>query len=375
LSRNANFNFPNNAKPVVLVAPLDWGLGHATRCIPIIHQFLQADCEVIIAAEGQQRQLLAQEFPSVIMLDLAGYRLKYGKNKGQTLMKIILQAPKMLIKINHEKKWLEKIYRDKHLDIVISDNRYGLYHPKLVSVFITHQLLIKSSLGKWVDGLLQRINYRYIRRFSYCWIPDAADDNRNLAGELSHPVRMPATLNRYIGPLSRIEKENIPSSGRLLVLLSGPEPQRSIFEKKILEDLDRLQRPATIVRGLAQTPAPPASPLLDIHEHLPTAQMQRAINEAGIIISRSGYSTIMDVLPLGKKCIFIPTPGQPEQEYLAAHLAAKGLCCTATQDNFSLPGLLEQADKLQLPELFRDRRDFIIRQKVKDLLAQSPALG
>ena len=375
MSQNANFNLLNNAKPVVLVAPLDWGLGHATRCIPIIHQFLKADCEVIIAAEGQQRQLLAQEFPSVIMLDLAGYRLKYGKNKGGTLMKIILQSPKMLIKINRERKWLEKVYREKHLDIVIADNRYGLHHPKLVSVFITHQLFIKSSFGKWVDGLLQKINYRYIRRFNYCWIPDTADENNNLAGELSHPAYMPDTLSRYIGPLSRIQKENIPPSGRLLVLLSGPEPQRSIFEKKILQELDRLQRPATIVRGLAQTPAPPASPLLEIHEHLPTAQMQRAINEAGIIISRSGYSTIMDLLPLGKKCIFIPTPGQPEQEYLALRLAGKGLCCSATQDDFSLAGLLEQAARLRLPDFAWSDSDYSIRQQVNELLAQSPALG
>jgi len=374
LTGGANFNLLYNAKPVVLVAPLDWGLGHATRCIPLIHQFLQSDCEVIIAAEGQQRQLLAQEFPQLALLDLAGYRLQYGKNKGLTLMKIILQVPKILIRINHEKNWLRKLTKDKHVDIVIADNRYGLHHPGVISVFITHQLLIKSSFGKWADRLLQKINYRYIRRFNYCWVPDAAGNDKNLAGELSHPAQLPP-VTRYMGALSRIKKESTTSQGKLLVLLSGPEPQRTILEEKVSAQLNRLQRPAMLVRGLAGPQGAPGGALLEIHNHLPSAQMQRAINEAGIIISRSGYSTIMDLLPLGKRCIFIPTPGQPEQEYLAAYLAAKGWCCTASQKHFSLPLLLEQASQLNLPDLSGLCDPAVIKKFVSELLAQSPALG
>jgi UDP:flavonoid glycosyltransferase YjiC (YdhE family) len=375
LTTNTNFNTAYNEKLVVLVAPLDWGLGHATRCIPLIHQFLKADCEVIIAAEGAQRQLLAQEFPCLLMLDLAGYRLKYGKNKGQTLMKIILQVPKILIEINREYKWLKKITIEKHLDIVIADNRYGLHHPAVQSVFITHQLLIKSSFGKWIDRLLQKINYRYIRRFDYCWIPDAADEQHNLGGELSHPAILPVTHGRYMGAVSRIKKEAVPASGKLLVLLSGPEPQRTLFEQKIIEQLHQLQRPAILVRGLAGLPNIKGSALLEVHQHLPAAQMQRAINAADIIISRSGYSTIMDLLPLGKKCIFIPTPGQPEQEYLAGYLAAKGWCCTALQENFSLGALLEQAGSLQIPDLSSFNNPDLIRRLVTELTTYSPALG
>jgi UDP-N-acetylglucosamine transferase subunit ALG13 len=280
-----------------------------------------------------------------------------------------------LIRINHEKRWLEKINRDKHLDIVIADNRYGLHHPGIISVFITHQLLIKSSFGKWVDRLLQKINYRYIRHFNYCWVPDAASNDINLAGELSHPAQLPGSINRYIGVLSRIKKENIPSTGKLLVLLSGPEPQRSIFEQKVTEQLNRLQRPAILIRGLTDRQALPGGALLEIHHHLPSAQMQRAINEAGIIISRSGYSTVMDLLPLGKKCIFIPTPGQPEQEYLAAYLSEKGWCCTASQEHFSLQLLLEEANRLSLPNLSGLHDYSGIKKLVADLLTQSPALG
>ena len=366
-----NFNSSNNAQPVVLVAPLDWGLGHATRCIPLIHQFLNADCEVIIAAEGQQRQLLAQEFPKLVFVDLPGYRLKYGKNRWHTLTKIILQTPKILITINHEKKWLKKIFNNKHLDIVVADNRYGLHHPSVVSVFITHQLHIKSSLGNWIDDLLQKINYGFISRFNYCWVPDAADSD-NLAGELSHPSALPHVTTSYMGVLSRIKKNNSTPSGKLLVLLSGPEPQRTIFEQKILQQLNQMQCPATLVRGLAGADIP-GSALLNIHQHLPAAALQQAINEAGIIISRSGYSTIMDVLPLGKKCIFIPTPGQPEQEYLAGYLAEKGWCCTAPQQRFSLPQLLDQADRLCLPDLSGLNDPGVLQKLVAELLHQIPS--
>ena len=374
MASSVNFNLSINAKPVVLVAPLDWGLGHATRCIPIINQFLQADCEVIIAAEGKQRQLLAQEFPGVVMLDLAGYRLKYGKTKDQTLMKIILQVPKILIRINQERKWLAKIHKEKHLSVVVADNRYGLHHPQLLSVFITHQLLIKSSMGEWIDRRLQKINYRFIRRFNHCWVPDAAGNN-NLGGELSHPVLPPPVQTTYLGALSRIKKQNLTPSGNLLVILSGPEPQRSLFEKKILEQLHRWPCAAIVVRGLAGTPAPQAPPLAAIYDHLPSAHMQQAIAEAGIIVSRPGYSTVMDLLPLGKKCLFIPTPGQPEQEYLAAYLAAKGWCCTALQDNFLLGPLLEQVKGLRLPDLSALNDSSLLQRAVKDLLDQSPALG
>ncbi len=367
-----NFNLINNAQPVVLVAPLDWGLGHATRCIPLIHQFLNADCEVIIAAEGQQRQLLAQEFPELTIVDLPGYRLKYSRNRWQTLTKIILQAPKILIIINHEKKWLKKIFNNKHLDIVVADNRYGLHHPAVTSVFITHQLQIKSSFGKWADKLLQQINYRFIRRFNYCWVPDAAGNDHNLAGGLSHPALLPPVKNRYMGVLSRIKKESANPSGKLLILLSGPEPQRTIFEEKLLQQLTLLQQPAILVRGLAGNTIA-GSALLEVHQHLPAAPLQQAINEAGIIISRSGYSTIMDVLPLGKKCIFIPTPGQPEQEYLAAYLAAKGWCCTAQQHSFSLPLLLEQANQLRIPDLSGLNDPARVQQLVAELLKQIPA--
>ncbi len=336
---------------MVLVAPLDWGLGHATRCIPVIKQCLAAGFEVIIAAEGAQRSLLLSEFPNLNFVHLQGYRLKYGSSKWLTLLKIIIQIPKILTTINKEKKWLHEFTNKKHLDAVIADNRFGLCKTGIFSIFITHQLYIKTPFGSLINTCVQKINYHFINKFNICWIPDAAGEN-NLGGLLSHPVIKPSCNCRYVGALSRINKENPGNSNNLLVLLSGPEPQRSILEKKILKQLTELLIPAIFIRGLPGSPDTiPSTEKIKIFNHLPGKQLQQIINEAEIVISRSGYTTIMELLPLGKKCIFIPTPGQTEQEYLATYLAGKGWACTASQNYFSLPGLIKEAGALQIPNL------------------------
>jgi UDP-N-acetylglucosamine transferase subunit ALG13 len=335
----------------VLVAPLDWGLGHATRCIPVIRKLLNAGFKVIIAAEGDQKILLQSTFPDLEIVQLKGYRLRYGSTKWGTILKIIFQIPKILTEINRENKWLRNFLTNKHLDIVIADNRFGLYNKNIVSVFITHQLNIKTSLGKLSDIIVTKINYYFINQFNYCWVPDAAG-KENLAGELSHPFIKPLTPIIYTGFLSGITKQNIPVANKLLILLSGPEPQRTIVENILLAQLTNYTFPVILVRGLpAATDIFSSAANLTIHNFLTGQQLQQVINQSDIIISRSGYSTIMEVLPLGKKCIFIPTPGQAEQEYLAAYLADKNYACTAFQADLSLLSLIEKAEKIQLPDL------------------------
>ncbi len=334
-----------------LIAPLDWGLGHATRCIPVIQKLLLAGFKVIIAGEGDQKILIQKEFPELEFVHLTGYKLQYSSTKLRTIAKIILQIPKILIAINSENRWLRQYAKRKHLDIIIADNRYGLHHPGIISIFITHQLLIKTSLGKVTDTLIQQINYSYIKRFNECWIPDMAGEI-NLAGDLSHPSVLPVTPVTYIGIQSRIVQQSIPLTLPLLIILSGPEPQRSILEKIMMQQLATYQLVAVVVRGLpGEAPAINAPAGITAVNHLPAAQLQQAINAAEIIISRSGYSTIMDLLPLGKKCILIPTPGQAEQEYLASWLSYNRLACIGYQHNLVLPTLIEKARQLQLPDL------------------------
>ncbi len=203
MSPSSKINNPDAKVLKVLVAPLDWGLGHATRCIPIINEFLSQGCTVILAADGAQKALLQEEFPTLRFVQIPGYRIKYGKNRAFTLVRLIMSIPKILIRIKQENAWFRGFGSRERPDVVISDNRYGLYLPGIVSVFITHQLSIRTSFGAAADRLLQRVNYRAIRRFTLCWVPDMAGEEISLSGKLSHPRKMPPIPTRYIGWLSR----------------------------------------------------------------------------------------------------------------------------------------------------------------------------
>lgn len=337
---------PSNSKPIVLVAPLDWGLGHATRCVPIVNSLINADFEVIIAAEGAQKALLQKEFPLVKLADLPGYRLRYGRSKWGTIFNIFFQVPKILSAIRREKKWLKKFALDNQVDCVISDNRFGFYLPGVPSFFITHQLLIKTPFGKWNERILQKINYRFIQKFTACWVPDH-EGKINLGGELSHPAHMPSVPVHYLGHLSRMKKEDREIVNDALVIISGPEPQRSLFEKMIVAQLSQTDLSAIVARGLPNASSTlHASDNITMHNHLSAVELNVAINESSVVISRSGYSTVMDLIPLHKKCIFVPTPGQTEQEYLADYLSENNMCISVSQKNFDLVTALKKLEEV-----------------------------
>lgn len=331
----------------ILVAPLDWGLGHATRCVPIIRELLTQDCDVWLAGEGAQKELLKTEFPALPFLDLPGYRIRYAKTKKGLLWKMIRQGPKLRRAIQQEHQWLKKTVREYSFDAVISDNRYGLYHSKISCVFLTHQLCIKSPLGKWTEKILRKRNYKYINRFSECWVPDSESEN-NLAGELSHPEKKPSIPVRYIGLLSRFDSFTPLGDGgkkpHLLVLLSGPEPQRSLLEEKIIHEISHYNGTAVVVRGLpGYASLIPSTNMIHFYNHLPAKELNEEMLKAEYIISRSGYSTVMDIVALQKKSLLIPTPGQTEQEYLGEYLMKRGIALCMRQENFSLTAALETA--------------------------------
>ena len=159
-------------KPNILIAPLDWGLGHATRCIPIIQCLIHKNCQVLIAAEGAVQTLLQKEFPLLTFIPLKGYNINYSKNSWSLPFTLGIQIPKILSAIQYENERLEEIVEEQRIDGIISDNRYGMYHDNIPSAFITHQLLIKTAFGKIADNYLQKLNYEYINNFSECWVPD-----------------------------------------------------------------------------------------------------------------------------------------------------------------------------------------------------------
>lgn len=360
-------------KPRILVAPLDWGLGHATRGIPVIYELIRQDCDVFIAAEGMQEALLKQEFPSLSFLRLPGYRVKYGRSAMGMLWNIFKQSGKILRAIKSENEWLKKIVDEYGIDAVISDNRYGLYHSTIPCIFITHQLTIKTPFGKWTEKVLQKRNYKYINRFTECWAPDEESQN-NLAGELSHPVMKPAIPLKYIGPLSRFQRthdfSNSASTASLLIILSGPEPQRSILEDIIVNDIAHYPGEAIIVRGLpGAVNLIPSTNTIKFYNHLPAKELNKEMNNADYIISRSGYSSIMDITRLEKRSILIPTPGQTEQEYLGKYLQEKKIAISISQNKFSLSSALGSAKSFQyiIPKMEEGNLQQVILQFIRSL--------
>ncbi|MEO5781916.1 MAG: glycosyltransferase [Ginsengibacter sp.] len=329
-------------KPRILIAPLEWGLGHATRCIPIINELLNQNCDVFIAAEGATFYLLKQEFPTLNFLPLMGYRVKYSRKKYFLPWKILAQFPKIVFTIYKEHQWLKKMVMQNKIDAIISDNRFGMYNKKIPSVYITHQLLIKTG-NRFTEKIAQRIHYHFIKKYTECWVPDF--EVNGLAGELSHPKKLPGKI-KYLGALSRFELKSVEKKYDLLISISGPEPQRTIFEDQILKDLIPYPGQVLFIRGLPENSEEIKSenPSVEIRNHMSAEKMNEAILQSDMIISRCGYTTIMDLVKLQKKAILIPTPGQTEQEYLAKYLMENKMFYPVSQKDFVLQDSLQQAD-------------------------------
>lgn len=335
-----NFNSPLN-KPVILVTPLDWGLGHATRCIPVIIKLLEYNCNVIIAAEGRCRVLLEMEFPGLTFLDLRGYRVQYSRTGGGLPLKMLSQLPKIIFRIYSEHAWLKKMIKKHAVDAVISDNRLGMYNKNIASIYITHQLQIKTG-SQYTDRVAQKIHYWFINKFNECWVPDTGKEI-NLAGELSHPSKLPKIPVKYLGPLSRFKALPAGIQYDLLFILSGPEPQRTIFEDKILVALKEYKGRALLVRGLPDNVTIKRAgipSLLEINDHLRSEELNTAILQSDLVITRSGYTAIMDLIKLKKRAVLVPTPGQTEQEYLAKYLMSNHFFYSAEQADFNLPDII-----------------------------------
>ncbi|MEO8109394.1 MAG: glycosyltransferase [Ginsengibacter sp.] len=326
----------------ILIAPLDWGLGHATRCIPIINELIRIDCEVILAADGAVLSLLKKEFPSIKILALKGYKIRYSHKRKWLFLQLFFQIPKIVWIVFKEHYWLKKIIKEYKPDIIISDNRLGLYSSGIFSVYITHQLAIKTG-NYFLDKIARQIHCHFIKKYDQCWVPDFQDNG--LAGELSHPKKLPANVV-YMGALSRFEK--LPEVNKvydILISISGPEPQRTIFENIIFSQLKYNERKILIVRGLpAQVDnIKPPNSFTEVINHLSANGLSRAFQQAEIVICRSGYTTIMDLVKINKNAILIPTPSQTEQEYLAKYLMEKRFFFSIEQHNFVLEKAINDA--------------------------------
>ncbi len=334
LSRHLH-NLPKNGR--ILVAPLNWGIGHATRCISIIKQLQENGFKPIIASDGEALKLLQKVFPDVISYELPSYEVKYAKTSRFFTLKLLSQIPKFISTYKNENSVINKLVISKKIDAIISDNRFGVFNKEIPSIYITHQLRVK--LG-WSTFLSSKLHQKMISNFDECWVPDI-QEKPNLSGNLAHNIKLKIPV-KYIGVLSQFQeqeqKQNIKYD--ILVLLSGPEPQRSILEKKLLNEFKNTTKKVCFVRGVIENEIDKRQEnSLTIYNYLLGDDLQKVINESDLIIARSGYSTIMDLAKLGKKAFFIPTLGQSEQEYLAQHLENQKIAPYCIQNNFTLASL------------------------------------
>jgi uncharacterized protein (TIGR00661 family) len=315
----------------ILIAPLNWGLGHATRCIPIIHELISQGHYIIIASDGYPLELLKQEFPKVERIEFHSLSVRYTSGKNQ-VWRLLLSLPQILWDVRTEHFHLHHLINEHQITYVISDNRFGLWSKKVPCIYITHQLMIKMPRGFRVfEKLGWQIHRFFINRYTEVWIPDEAE-NGGLSGDLSHKYPLPAHA-RFIGCQSRFSCTpdiQLTETYHTVVVVSGPEPQRDIFEREWTNTLRGRREKVLVVRGIPKREV--LRQQLDnvtLVSHLPSDELKAHLLAAKEIICRSGYSSIMDLHVLGKKATLIPTPGQTEQEYLADYSAGAFDCAQA----------------------------------------------
>lgn len=307
-------------KNKILISPLDWGLGHSSRIIPIINLLIEKGDEVIIAANGDSYNYLKQYFKKQKFIKISGYNINYSQRKS--ILKLIFQIPKILIAIIKEHKTLKKIIKNEKINCVISDNRYGLWNKKIKSIFITHQINIKApKLLKFTENFLYKINKAAINKFDYCLIPD--EPNSEYTGELTSKYRLPKNAT-FIGLLSRFidfkynDKIRNENNYKIFIILSGAEPQKTEFLNLIIKKYINAEIKILIITGKINT-KPKILNNITILPNISDNDFIDISENADYIISRAGYTTIMDFVTLNKKIILIPTPKQTEQIYLAKY--------------------------------------------------------
>lgn len=320
----------------VLVAPLNWGLGHATRCIPIIKTLLAHNFEVILASDGYALDLLRKEFSDLRAIALPSYDITYPTEN--MFYNILAQSKNIFKAIKKERRFLENIVNQYDINIVISDNRYGVLSKRCYNIFITHQLNIQTGFII-SDYIAKQINHHFIKKYDEVWIPDL-EASPSLAGKLSHSNdKLP--LCKYLGILSRFERTCEVSSSSdaapILVVLSGPEPQRTYFEALLLAQIATISTQFILVRGVIhQAQLAHQCANLTVYNYLTSNALFELFEQSSLVVSRSGYTTLMDLALTGKKALLIPTPGQTEQIYLAKHLASLGFCAYQSQSDLRL---------------------------------------
>jgi len=351
----------------IMVAPLDWGLGHATRCIPVIDALLARGVEVILASSGRALTLLTAHYPKLEAHKLPEIDLTYGSGQSQ-VGAMLLQAPRLFGSIRADHRWLKNYLKTNQINAIISDHRLGMWHSEIPSILIAHQIAIQPPAGlSFLGPLLFKGHWRYVDRFDEIWVPDLPGE-KNLAGQLVPQHLHSNEKVKFIGPLSHLSIQNQPPEQDwpdqvpLLVILSGLEPQRSLFEKIIRKEVKKWGGTGILVQGLSGKIRREINGKLTVVNFLNSIELAHLCRKAEVIISRTGYSSLMDYAALGKeKLILVPTPGQTEQEYLSQHLASQQIALIQHQGSVDIVRAFEQLEPFN-GFLKYDTPDFLLKK-------------
>lgn len=320
----------------LLVCPLNWGLGHASRCISLIRFFLDKGIEVHLATDGDALLLLKREFENLQFHELPAYNIHYSKDGNQSL-KLITQLPKINKAVRREHKFIESLCDKHQFTAVISDNRLGAFSRYVPSYYITHQVNIKTGLGSRIASLMHQ---SFFKNYREIWIPD--EESIKLSGELS------SGDHRYIGFLSRAKKKELKPTYRAIAVLSGPEPQRSILEKELLSQFGNTEGPFILVRGSISVLKETIPDNVKVFDLLSGKELDEWVARAKVFIGRTGYSSLMDLLIWNKPAVLIPTPGQGEQEYLAEYINKQFGMYTVKQSQLQIVDQMTKAKAFSL---------------------------
>jgi len=308
----------------ILISPLNWGLGHASRLTPIINELIKEGHQCYIAGEKPSISVIQQAFPNLTFIILDNFSIQLS-NSNQQLFKLARQLPQFIQSIKRDKRTVESLVNKFNIDCIISDNRYGFRHNFIPSVLLTHQTNIRSGKTmSWLKPIVQLFLKNWIKRFDACWIPDIAGQ-LTISGKLSSKNLHPNTFR--IGITSRLSieqhKANIPKQLQnpdVLIISSGPEPQRSLFEGLIKERYINSNLRVVLLRAQPDGKELMKNGFITSLPHCNSSSYLYLLNKSKQIVCRSGYSTLMDLVYVKRKAILIPTPGQYEQEYLAEHM-------------------------------------------------------
>ncbi|MDR1729326.1 MAG: hypothetical protein LBR52_01530 [Prevotellaceae bacterium] len=339
------------AKKRVLFAPLNWGLGHAVRSVPVLKELAASGFEIILAGNGFSLDFLRREFPCWQYLVLPSFEMRYSKGNSQ-VNSVLKAIPGIISASWKEHRQLRHLIKSHNIDVVISDNRFGLFNQNCISVYITHQLTIPLPAGfRFLTPVVRKLHRMIISNYTYCWIPDEPG-TINLSGNLSHNQVLPENA-RFIGILSRFRKEtfSVETEKRydFLFILSGVEPQRTMLEKRIISLFqENSSHKAVLVRGIpCEKESVERAGELTIINRASEKELKSLLETSEVVVCRSGYTSVMELASISKRAVLIPTPGQPEQEYLAEYLSAYPLFSCIKQDELTFSQLLSAAESVQ----------------------------